>query len=296
MASLPSRRDVTVAGAVAVAVVLTALVFTRTDPLPRMGSAVSGLMTRVAALSTPEPAWTRPLDDDPTSASVLGHAVIFGTRTGVEVHDLGTGRLLWGRETRAAWLFRDALLAASCTDRKRCVLARLAPATGTALWSTPVTGPVPAGTHPSAAPVPSRVGIPTGAGVLVVDAESGRRAATVRRGRTASLSTTDRRGPVLAADGTAVVLRAGRSVTAVDPRTGRSWWTHPRPAGATVTLLPDAVVVAGHGRFAAYPRHRSAATLVAGTTSARVLGSAPTGLVLARGRTVGVLPFRPSKG
>jgi hypothetical protein len=99
---------------------------------------------------------------------------------------------------------------------------------------------------------------------------------------------------LLVTDGRDAVVRAAGAITLFDLDRGHARWTRPVPGD--VTLTAHAVVTdAADGRLVGYDRV-DGATLVEVATQASVLGAGPNGLVVARGRTVGVLPFPRAAG
>ncbi|MBT8228055.1 MAG: PQQ-binding-like beta-propeller repeat protein [Dactylosporangium sp.] len=91
----------------------------------------------------------------------------------------------------------------------------------------------------------------------------------------------------------ALVRSADRkAVHAVDLATGAVRWTHPLPARAALTLCPAAAIVLDQdiGRAVAYAPG-SGKKLLSARLSADVLGCGESGLVLGRGRKVGVVAF-----
>jgi outer membrane protein assembly factor BamB len=131
---------------------------------------------------------------------------------------------------------------------------------------------------------------PTGAQRVLV--------ATRGDNRPAILSTTDGRDlwtgepgeSVIAIDGRSAVVRAAGSIALIDLDGGGTQWRH--PVAGDVTLTPHAVVGTDEasGRMVGYDR-AGGAVVVDVATQASALGAGPNCLVVARGRTIGVLPF-----
>ncbi|GII25328.1 hypothetical protein Pme01_49250 [Planosporangium mesophilum] len=179
-----------------VALVLTYLIVTGQNPLPGIGKGFTDALGRFRSLSDPQTAWTQRLDDQPTSVTVAGQAVVFGTRTGAEVRDARDGRVLW---TRAApwtavagdgasamvvvgkgrdsgydvvdpvsgavrwrdaglgvWTYRDALLSLACPAGRDCALSSRSIADGRTGW----TVGLPAGARLLAGAHPSTGNLP----------------------------------------------------------------------------------------------------------------------------------------
>jgi outer membrane protein assembly factor BamB len=196
-----------------VALATTYFLVSGKNPLPALGTAVQGWLAHAGSLSTPEPAWRERLDDQPTAATTVGHAVVFATRSGAEVRDSGTGKALWTRQARwvaaagevvlvsegrtsgydavdpmsgtlrwhsaglAVWTYRDALLSLDCPAGKDCVLSRRSTVDGGTRWTLglPAGAKTLAGAHPSPGGVPSVLGLPVDERVLAVDTASGAR-------------------------------------------------------------------------------------------------------------------------
>jgi hypothetical protein len=158
-----------------IAMVLAYVSITGKNPLPAAGTTVTGWLARAGSLSKPEAAWEQRLDDQPTAATVVGHAVVFSTHLGAEVRESAGGRALWSREARwvavagdgagavvvlgkdrdsgydavdpvsgavrwrdaglAVWAFRDALLSLACPAGRDCALSARSLANGAPRWS-----------------------------------------------------------------------------------------------------------------------------------------------------------------
>ena len=132
---------------------------------------------------------------------------------------------------------------------------------------------------------------PVGAGGAIV---------ATRGGREVLLSAGDGRelwmaGPgekALATDGTTVVVLApdGKSIRAIDLRSAKALWQQQVEDNPKAALTREAVIIVEHGRVRAV-EPQTGRLLIDVTTIAEVIGCGPGGIVLASGRTLGLLPF-----
>ncbi len=186
------------------ALATTYVLITGRNPLAKVGD----WLTRTGSLADPAPAWTHRLDDQPTTATVTGGAIVFATRDGVEVRDAGTGRALWSRGADSAavagdsvivrtgggyevvdptsgatrwrdsasvvWTYRDAVLAISCP--KECVLSRRSPVDGVAQWKAALpSGARVLSSADRGGDLPPAVGLPVDGRLYVIDTATGAR-------------------------------------------------------------------------------------------------------------------------
>jgi outer membrane protein assembly factor BamB len=175
MASWRSRFEAVLGLIVLIALVATYLAISGRNPLPTAGAALKGFLAHTGSLSSPEAAWVRRLDDQPTAGTVAGSAVVFTTQAGAEVRDAADGRALWSRQAQwvavagdgagavvilgggrdggydavdpmsgavrwhdpglAVWAYRDALLSLACPAGKDCALSARSLAGGVARWT-----------------------------------------------------------------------------------------------------------------------------------------------------------------
>jgi hypothetical protein len=97
---------------------------------------------------------------------------------------------------------------------------------------------------------------------------------------------------LLATDGVRVLVRTdgGKAVKAVDLGRRSTLWQQEVPAAAEAALTRHAVLVLDDGRVRAFGVE-SGRLVVDARTTGRVVGTGPDVIILASGRTVGLLPF-----
>jgi outer membrane protein assembly factor BamB len=98
----------------------------------------------------------------------------------------------------------------------------------------------------------------------------------------------------MATDGYRALMRSadGRSIKAVDLGAQKTLWEHPVADDAKAGLTRNAAVIISDGRVRAL-EPGTGLLLLEAHTIAQVIGAGPDGIVLASGRTVGLLPFGP---
>jgi hypothetical protein len=158
------------------ALVVTYAVGTKWNPLP----AVSNWLDRGRTLSTPAPAWTVQVPDQPSAAALARGAVVISARGTVEARraaggdriwskdvswsavagagdravvvagqdkhgyealDPATGATLWNDPTAiAAWTFTDVVIGMTCPQPLVCTLSAREPSSGAIKWQADLTG------------------------------------------------------------------------------------------------------------------------------------------------------------
>jgi hypothetical protein len=97
---------------------------------------------------------------------------------------------------------------------------------------------------------------------------------------------------LLDTDGRLVLVRTDKkSVAAVEVRTGRTVWTRPYARGMSVSLGPSVVVFADPDEQKLTVVSDGGTVLAAVSSDATVLGYADSGLIINRGRQLGLIPY-----
>jgi outer membrane protein assembly factor BamB len=242
-----------------VALGVTYVIVSGRNPLPAAGKAVTAWLADAGSLSKPEAAWVQRLDDKPTTAALVGGAVVFTTLSGADVRDARDGRPLWKREARwvavagdvvvlgkgrrdgydvvdpmsgavrwhdggvGVWAYRDALLSLSCPSGRGCVLSARSTVDGAVRWSSPLPAGASTldGAHGSAAGLPPLLGLRIGDRLHVVETAGGGQMheEEITDGRATVLGTRIVRSTAVRRDGN---CRYG--IEAQDMVTGRVVW------------------------------------------------------------------------
>jgi hypothetical protein len=129
------RNFETALGAIGVlALIITAIIITGWNPLPKVGDWWEKVADSTGKLSTPDTAWTERVGGQPSSAVVAGTAAIVSMRGTVEGRSLTSGQVLWTREADWAGVAGDGGNVVAIVGRRGTGLEALDPGTGTARW------------------------------------------------------------------------------------------------------------------------------------------------------------------
>jgi len=265
----------------------------------RWRSAAPGL-GNVNGGANPAVAGVRELSSDHQSAAravprLQPAALGVPTERRVEVFELTGGRrgtpVTAGANARVAVIGGRVLVATATRRAGSCqhVVEARDPLTGSVVWRKEGYD---LGTVSGVNCEPRRD--PAGGGTVLAARRADRRpvALSARDGRELWVGEVDE--TIAGLDGTVALVRSvdRATVSVINLSTGRISWSHPAPTRAAATITRYAVVIGDRdeGRLVAYAPG-DGRTLVDVRSGADVVGVGPAGLLLGRGRTLGLLPF-----
>jgi outer membrane protein assembly factor BamB len=158
------------------ALVVTYSLITHWNPLPDAGA----WLTKAGSFSDPAPVWKVTVGNQPAGGGEASDAVVVGTRGSVEAYRLGSGELIWKKDTEwsalagggaevivarggkahgydavspdsgqqlwgipdaiGVWTFTDLVVDLTCPGSLSCVVTGRNPLTGAERWRAPLTG------------------------------------------------------------------------------------------------------------------------------------------------------------
>lgn len=133
------RKFETALGAIGVlALIITAILVTGWNPLPRVSWDVTDWWEKVASssgkLSEPETLWSDRVGGQPSAAVIAGDAVIVQMRGTIEARGLRNGTKLWTKEADWSAIAGDGAGLVAIVGRRGKGLEALDPASGTVKW------------------------------------------------------------------------------------------------------------------------------------------------------------------
>ncbi|GAA3259267.1 PQQ-binding-like beta-propeller repeat protein [Dactylosporangium siamense] len=136
------RNFETALGAIGVlALIITAILVTGWNPLPKMSGDITDWWEKVASssgkLSEPETLWADRVGGQPSAAVIAGDAVVVQMRGTIEARGLRSGTELWTKEADWAAAAGDGPNLVVVVGRRSKGLEAVDPANGTAKWKDP---------------------------------------------------------------------------------------------------------------------------------------------------------------